>query len=254
MQSGGLRTKDMKKSGTPEHPLITVVTVVYNGEKTLEQTILSVINQTYDNVEYIIVDGESTDGTLDIIRKYEDRIDWWQSEPDDGIYDAMNKGIELANGGYIAMLNSGDSYIDGILEKIAEIIKSHNGDILYGIVKCFKDGIFTKVAGSGAESLPICMLPHQSAFVPIGLHKKYGFYDTSFKITSDYDFFLKLFVNKERFFFTDLIIANFDLGGISNTSKLLLKEATIVQKRHGFYKKFSLKKRVITFLKILLKW
>lgn len=254
MQNGGLRTRGITKTSTPEHPLITVVTVVFNGAATLEQTIQSVVNQTYDNVEYIIVDGASTDGTLDIVRKYEDKIDYWQSEPDGGIYDAMNKGIELATGDYVAMLNSGDSYIEKILEKIAEIIKTHNGDILYGVVKCFENGVFTKVEGKSAEALPIGMLAHQSAFMPMGLHKKYGGYDTSFKIAADYDFFLKMFVHKEPFFFTNLIVANFDYGGISNTSKLVFEECDAIRKRYGCYERPCFKRRMIAFLKKILNW
>lgn len=254
MQKGGLRTRGITKTSTPGHPLITVVTVVFNGAATLEQTILSVVNQTYDNVEYIIVDGASTDGTLDIVRKYEDKIDYWQSEPDGGIYDAMNKGIGFATGDYIAMLNSGDSYIEKILEKIAEIIKTHNGYILYGVIKCFENEVFTRVDGRSAEFLPMGMLPHPSAFMPMGLHKKYGRYDTSFKIAADYDFFLKMFVHKEPFFFTDLIIANFDCGGISNTSKLVFEECEAIRKRYGCYEKLCFKKRFVIFLKRILKW
>lgn len=105
-----------------------------------------------------------------------------------------------------------------------------------------------------AESLPIGMIAHQSAFMPMALHKKYGGYDTTFKIAADYDFFLKLFVNNESFFFTDMIIANFDYGGISNTSKLVFEECDIIRKRYGCYKKPCMKKRIITFLKRLLKW
>jgi glycosyltransferase involved in cell wall biosynthesis len=101
MQSGGLRANGITKRSQENMPLIAVITVVRNGEKTLEQTILSAINQTYTNVEYIVVDGASTDGTLDIIRKYDDRIGYWVSEPDEGIYDAMNKGIDLATGEWI---------------------------------------------------------------------------------------------------------------------------------------------------------
>ena len=93
-------------------PLVSIVTVVYNGENFLEETIKSVINQTYENIEYIIIDGGSTDGTVDIIKKYEDKINYWVSEKDAGIYDAMNKGIEAFKGDYINFLNAGDSYVN----------------------------------------------------------------------------------------------------------------------------------------------
>ena len=89
-------------------PLITIITVAYNAVKDIENTILSVLNQTYPNIEYIIIDGGSTDGTLDIIKKYEDKISYWVSEPDKGIYDAMNKGIVKANGDYLFFLGADD--------------------------------------------------------------------------------------------------------------------------------------------------
>ena len=98
---GGLRTKGLFKTGLADKPLVTVVTVVFNGEKHLEETIQSVINQTYDNVEYIIIDGGSTDGTVDIIKKYEDKISYWISESDKGISDAFNKGVTSVTGEYI---------------------------------------------------------------------------------------------------------------------------------------------------------
>ena len=89
-------------------PLITIITVSYNAVKTIEDTIVSVLGQTYNNIEYIIIDGGSTDGTLDIIKKYQDKITYWVSEPDKGIYDAMNKGIAKANGELIGIINSDD--------------------------------------------------------------------------------------------------------------------------------------------------
>jgi glycosyltransferase involved in cell wall biosynthesis len=92
------------------NPLISIITVVYNGVSTLEQTILIVINQTYKNIEYIIIDGGSIDGTVDIIKKYEDKLAYWVSEPDKGIYDAMNKGIDKATGEWINFMNAGDCF------------------------------------------------------------------------------------------------------------------------------------------------
>ena len=98
---------------------ITVITVVYNCHDTIEATILSVINQTYDNVEYIIIDGGSKDGTVDVIKKYQDQINYWVSEPDEGIYEAMNKGIDKASGDWINFMNSGDSFTsDKVLNSI----------------------------------------------------------------------------------------------------------------------------------------
>src|SRR3990172_7180600 len=108
---GGLRTKGIYRKSQEERPLISVITVVYNGAKYIEQTIQSVINQTYDNIEYIIVDGASTDNTLKIINKYEDRIDYWISEADSGLWNAMNKGVRLATGDILNFLNSDDFYI-----------------------------------------------------------------------------------------------------------------------------------------------
>lgn len=112
---GGLRTKGYFKKSYKDKPLVSIITVVLNGEKYLEETILSVLNQTYDNVEYIIIDGGSTDGTLDIIKKYEHAIDYWVSERDRGIYDTMNKGITVASGEWIELLNAGDFYESGAI-------------------------------------------------------------------------------------------------------------------------------------------
>ena len=112
---------------TTKEPKITVVTVTYNAKDFLEETIQSVISQTYKNIEYIIIDGGSTDGTVDIIKKYEDKIDYWVSEPDSGISDAFNKGVQQSNG-YILMLNAGDIFIhnnileDKHIDKIVKII------------------------------------------------------------------------------------------------------------------------------------
>ena len=116
------------------NPLISVVTVSYNAVSTIEQTILSVINQTYPHIEYIIIDGGSTYGTVDIIKKYADKIAYWVSEPDKGIYDAMNKGIKVATGEWINFMNSGDClYRNDTIEKILnKSSTTNNVSIIYG--------------------------------------------------------------------------------------------------------------------------
>lgn len=116
-----------------DNSLISVITVSYNAVSTIEQTILSVINQTYSNIEYIIIDGGSTDGTIDIIRRYEDKIAYWVSEPDRGIYDAMNKGASKANGEYIAFLNSDDWYELDAVSIIAQFADGKT-DLISGII------------------------------------------------------------------------------------------------------------------------
>ena len=111
---GGLRTKGYFKSLNSQKPLITIITVVYNNQKDIEETILSVINQSYNNIEYLIIDGGSEDNTVDIIKKYDNSIDYWISEKDNGIYDAMNKGCRLATGAGLCFLNSGDKFVGDV--------------------------------------------------------------------------------------------------------------------------------------------
>ena len=132
---GGLRTQGYLKKSFDDKPLVSIVTVVYNGEVFLEKTIQSVINQSYSNIEYIIIDGGSTDETVDIIKKYEDRIDYWVSEIDSGIYDAMNKGIDLASGDWINFMNAGDSFVGcNVLLNLNYFLSDINYDIIYGDV------------------------------------------------------------------------------------------------------------------------
>lgn len=121
---GGLRIQGYFKRNLPDKPLLTVITAVFNGAQHLEETILSVIGQTYDNVEYIIIDGGSTDGTLDIIHQYDDAIDYWISEKDSGVYDAWNKGIKISTASWILFIGSDDYiYKERSLEKCIKKIK-----------------------------------------------------------------------------------------------------------------------------------
>ena len=135
---GGLRTKGIIKNGGINKPLISVIIVVLNGEKYLEQSILSVIKQTYVNVEIIIIDGGSTDKTVDIIRKYENSIDFWISDKDSGIYNAMNKGIRLSTGDFIGFVGSDDYLYLDTLEELAKVAKNQVIDFTVGPVDIIK--------------------------------------------------------------------------------------------------------------------
>ncbi|WP_051822819.1 glycosyltransferase family 2 protein [Desulfonatronum thiodismutans] len=197
---GGLRTQGLFKRSLPDKPLITVITVVLNGAKHLEETILSVLNQTYDNVEYIVIDGGSTDGTLGIIRKYEHAIDYWVSEKDEGIYDAMNKGIRLSYGFFIGILNSDDTYYIYIIQDIAKTCKIYPKiDYVYGYINLKnKNGIifgYRKTLQSNEiyeKRYKENPLSHQSCFISLDVYKKIHFYNTLYKYCADYDFNIRM--------------------------------------------------------------
>jgi glycosyltransferase involved in cell wall biosynthesis len=244
MLSGGLRTKGIIKQSQGNLPLITVVTVVRNGEKTLEETILSVINQTYSNVEYIIVDGDSTDGTLDVVRKYEDRIDYWMSEPDKGIYDAMNKGIDLASGEWLNFMNSGDwLYNNSVLSELFENRVYPSIDLIAGT--SFIRSPWGNFQGKKLTAEKIFKnYYHQSIFSRYILNKKHPF-DISYRIASDFNFIYKCFIQYGKIYVTDLIISSimfsYDSCSIENNVESAKEALRIIISgdnicyRHFFY-------------------
>lgn len=233
MFSGGQRTKGIIKKSQENLPLITVITVVRNGEETLEETILSVINQTYTNIEYIIIDGASTDGTLGIIKKYEEKIDYWTSEPDYGIYDAMNKGILLSTGEWINFMNSGDSFYS--LQVINEILLYFvkNIDIIYG--NRYIDYKKSKKSCSKLSDLYFIlggMICHQAIFARKELfHIKY--FDTTYKIYADKDWLIYLFINNFTFKYIPYIFCNYDSHGISSNNNNNKEHFIIIKKYYG---------------------
>ncbi len=229
---GGLRTKGYFKKSYEDKPLISIITVVFNGEKYLEQTIQSVINQTYDNVEYIIIDGGSTDGTLDIIKKYEDQIDYWVSEPDKGIYDAMNKGISLAVGEWLNFMNTGDLFIDD--KTIDEVIKgflskNQKKIILSGFVKIVDENYEWLGYRHPYQKLSECnmlssnCIAHQAAFISISVFKSVGYFSTLYKIQGDYDYWLKCKKLNIKFEHIKKDIAYFLNDGISSSDANIIK-------------------------------
>ena len=196
-----------------QNPLITVITVVYNAAVTMEQTILSVINQSYNNVEYIIIDGGSSDGTLDIIRKYEHAIDYWVSESDGGIYDAMNKAVSVASGEWIYFLGADDVLVN-VLNDLAPSFSNHN-TIYYGDVYMIRrhllyDGPFN------ALKLALDNICHQAIFYPSMVFKKYTF-DTKYKVWADYHLNMRCYGDSAfSFCYVNKLIAIFnDYLGVS---------------------------------------
>lgn len=207
-------------------PLVSIVTVSYNAVDIIEKTILSVLKQTYVNIEYLIIDGGSTDGTVDIIKKYADRITYWISEPDEGIYAAMNKGVRRAKGEWINFMNSGDSfYADNIVSKVFREDRS-KVDFMVGIA-AQSDGSLWKPVKEDFTFEDIFYgneVNHQSSFIRRTLFQDGG-YDTSKKIIADELFFVEQIVFKGKSYITlPYIICNYDITGISSRSKRILQE------------------------------
>lgn len=201
-------------------PKITVVTVTYNAERYLEQTIQSIISQDYKNIEYIVIDGGSDDGTVEIIKQYNSYIDYWISESDNGIYDAMNKAIDKATGKWINFMNAGDVFFDK--NTISKIISNIDidSDLIAGDICYIKnDSKEYKVARTHQKAFDGMFCFHQSLFTKVDIMKKYKF-DTNFKIAGDYDFVLKCYIKNHKFQYLSFPFANFLYGGISETDSI----------------------------------
>lgn len=199
------------------NPLLSIITIVYNDYQNIEKTILSVINQTYKNIEYIIIDGGSSDGTIDVIKKYENKISYWISESDKGIYDAMNKGIDQATGKWINFMNAGDTFYD---DSVLSYIFSQNiadiYSIVYGKTLFIYDTMSQIVMKSNNKYMPAC---HQSIFVRTEDMKNNKF-DLKYKIAADYNYFHALFFRNPNYLFVDCIISKYDaVNGISSKNR-----------------------------------
>ena len=216
---GGLRMNGDVKSEDIEKPLITVITIVFNGEEILESTICSIINQSYPNVEFIVVDGGSEDGTLDIIRNHEHAIDYWVSEKDRGIYNAMNKGIELASGQWMIFMNAGDSFYDcEVLESVSCLLDDTDCDIVYGKSLSYYHGYsvvrYEDFSSEDPDFYRKKLPNHQAVFLSRNKFPDLR-YDESYQFCADSDYLFKAFGNgKSREY--GGFVSLFELGGASN--------------------------------------
>jgi glycosyltransferase involved in cell wall biosynthesis len=230
---------------------ISIITVTFNVIDTIEETILSVINQNDTNFEYIIIDGGSTDGTLDIIEKYQDDIAYWHSKPDNGIYDAMNKGVRVSNGNFINFLGGDDVFINNnVLSKVRLFLqdakKIYYGNVLFKKRNVIYDGQFNSF------KIVTRNISHQSIFYPTKVFEEFTF-NTSYKIYADYDLNLKLYNHSLfSFKFIPVLITLFNDEGLSgmNTKDINFEKdrLNIIKNHFSFCIYFYRKSRTIISL------
>lgn len=201
-------------------PIISVVTVCYNSEDTLEETMQSVLSQDYDLLDYVIIDGGSTDGTLDIVEKYRSKLGYFISEPDKGISDAFNKGVKASKGDLIVIINSDDILLPGALRQVAEYYEEGKWDIY----RC-KVVVRNKETGYAGSHVPFMKFPliplrinvdHQGTFVTPETHKKWGYYDLNMRYMMDHDFMARCYQGGARMKYVPVDVAEFRLGGVSS--------------------------------------
>lgn len=209
---------------------ISIITVCLNRVNTIEKTIQSVIDQNYDEMEYIIIDGKSSDGTVDIIRKYESYLTYWVSEADEGIYDAMNKGLAKSTGEIIAFLNSDDWYEKNTLAKVNSYFEQYNPMILAGRVNTLQKGKWTKYIGaleSDKENIRMAMIYKQPAmFVRREVFDRIAGFNTCYKIAADFEWMLRVHDSDMRIMRVEDAFTNFSSTGVSNTDMdLTVREA-----------------------------
>lgn len=214
-------------------PKVTVLTIVLNAVDVIERTLKSVISQDYPNLEYIVVDGRSSDGTLEVIQKYAYGITRLVSEKDGGVYEAMNKGAALASGEWILFMNGGDLFVErNVITRTFSSCKWSDCDVIYG------DGIFSHEGYRVVERAPDQVTLHdgngffhQSTFVRATLQKEYGF-NVNERIAADYDLFLRLYKANKVFRHADVVVSEFFTGGLSSLPPL-----ETIRLEHRVYKK-----------------
>ena len=218
---------------------ITIVSVVFNAVNDIEKTIQSIINQTYNDIEYIIVDGESSDGTIDILKSYESKISKLIIEKDKGLYDAMNKSLDFATGDYLIFINSGDTFVTPyVVEGVVNSLKFNDavyyGDVIFLNTKeksaTFFGGYF------GKHRLCMKNICHQAIFYPKSVYKTRK-YDLTYKIFADYIYNISLKADNVRFIYLKKIISFFELGGLSSTGdeQITKHKGKIILKKFGLY-------------------
>lgn len=200
-------------------PVVTIITVCRNAEKTIAKTIKCVLYQTYPHIEYLIIDGLSIDGTMNVVKEYEPFFKGrmkWMSEQDSGIYDAMNKGIRRATGKIIGIINSDDWYELDAVEKVVKSYQENGDGVYYGILRVMENGKEVMLKSTNYKFLYRDIIGHPAYFVAKIIYQTYGLFNLNYKTASDYEFMMRLIQRSVRFFQIDFILANFNYGGTSS--------------------------------------
>ncbi|MBE6727798.1 MAG: glycosyltransferase [Ruminococcaceae bacterium] len=238
---------------------ISIITITYNSEKTVRQTFESVYKQKRDNLEYIIIDGGSTDSTLKIAEEYKDIISKIISEPDEGISDAMNKGIAAATGDLIGIIHSDDMLAEGALD-ILEKEYSEEYDVFYGdVIVCDEAGKHTHILCAKEDLSGMqyrFALNHPSTFVTKKCYEKYGVFDKKLRCSMDYDLFLRYYKAGAKFKYINKNLAVYRLGGVNQKMrKVTVNESCYISIRHGGNKfkayMIKYKKKLLDFIRPL---
>ena len=240
-QEGGRRTDGIYCRSDPTMPLASIITVVRNGEQTLERTMCSVFSQSYPNIEYIVIDGGSTDGTLDIIRKYDGRIAYWLSEPDHGISDAFNKGIAASTGELIGLLNADDWLSEDQIEQGVKALLVSAADFVFGdLLFHDEDGrILYRINGdAGYARIIHSKMPelcHPTVLTWKRVYDRIGLFDTNYRYAMDYEWLLRLHTGGGKGMYVKDIVGHMGIGGASDRSFLkAVKEVRDISVRYGF--------------------
>lgn len=229
-------------------PKVSIITINYNDGNGLEKTILSIVSQTVIDYEFIVIDGGSADNSVDVVKKYENKIKFWVSEKDNGIYDAQNKGVSKATGEYLIFLNSGDSFFDkNVISKFCDFEKANHKKVVYGN---------TNIIDSDGSSRILCppqkidlnfwyanTLNHQAVFMHNSLFQKYGVFSTKYKYASDFEHLFRIFVKEPtEFAYMNELVCNYDNTGLTSKGefhKLIIEERKEILKLHVNESQFS---------------
>ncbi len=234
---GKIRTLEEKRN---EHPLVSIITVVLNAADTIDEAVVSVLEQAYTPLEYLVIDGGSTDGTWEKLQAYSERIDHLLQEPDEGIYDAMNKGIEQASGEIIGILNADDRYLPGAIERAVKAHQEKDAGIVHGAMEVrFPESGSERINHGEKELLPYkASINHPTCFVHRSVYEKLGSYDTRFRISADHEFLLRAYLNAVNFIYIEEPQVSYRYGGASLTCKSDLETYRILREhRTGHHRK-----------------